>query len=127
MKRKGYVRRIGKIKARVPVQLTQKEWKALRDEIRTQCLEQTEQYEVQLDVVTLYTLNQVFEFGKDRLERFYTEMFKLRQEMKERYGNGEDEGMGDFAMYIKLKEKGIDVEKMYEEQAESQKFKIKIK
>ncbi len=47
--------------------------------------------------------------------------------MKERYGNGEDEGMGDFAMYVKLKEKGVDVQQMYQDQAGSQKFKIKIK
>lgn len=115
------------MRARVPVQLTQKEWKAVRDEIRAQCLEQTEQYEAQLDVVTLYALNQVFGFGKDRLERFYSEMFKLRREMKDYYGSGEDEGMGDFAMFVKLKEKGVDVEKMYREQAESQKFKVKVK
>ena len=118
---------MGKIKARAPLQLTQKEWKALRDEIRTQCLEQTEQYEAQLDVVTLYALSQVFGFGKVRLERFYNEMFKLREEMKNRYGNGEDEGMGDFAMFVRLKEKGVDVQKMYEEQVGSQKFKVKVK
>jgi hypothetical protein len=115
------------MRSRVPIQLTQKEWKALRDEIRTQCLEQTEQYEVQLDVVVLYAINRVFRKGKKELEYFYSEMFKLREEMKEYYGSGDDEGMGDFAMYIKLKEKGIDVQKMYEEQAGSRKFKVKVK
>lgn len=121
------MRQIGKIKARVPLQLTQKEWRAVRSEIRQQCLEQTEQYEAQLDVVTLYAINRVFGHGKSKLEYFYSEMFKLREEMKEYYGNGEDEGMGDFAMYIKLKEKGIDVQKMYEEQAVSRRFKVKVK
>lgn len=115
------------MKAKVPVRLTQEQWRAVRSEIRQQCLEQTEQYEAQLDVVTLYALNQVCGFGKTRLERFYNEMFKLRKEMKERYGSGEDEGMGDFAMFVKLKEKGVDVQKMYTEQAESQKFKVKVK
>ena len=112
---------------RIGPRLTNAEIKAMQREVRQQCLEQTEQYEAQLDVVTLYALNQIFGFGKERLEKFYSEMFKLRLEMKERYGNGEDEGMGDFAMFVKPKEKGVDVQKMYTEQAESQKFKVKVK
>lgn len=111
----------------MPLKFSNAELRAMQAEIRQQCLEQTEQYEAQLDVVTLYALSQVFGFGKVRLERFYNEMFKLREEMKNRYGNGEDEGMGDFAMFVRLKEKGVDVQKMYEEQVGSQKFKVKIR
>ena len=112
---------------RIGPRLTNAEIKAMQREIRQQCLEQTEQYEAQLDVVVLYAINKVFGHGKVKLEHFYSEMFRLREEMKNWYGNGEDEGMGDFAMYVKLKEKGIDVQKMYEEQAGSQKFKVKVK
>lgn len=114
------------MKSRVPVGLTAKDRKALNEEIRRQCIEQTEQYEVQLDVVVLYALHSVFGFGKERLERFYREMFKLRKDMKARYGTSADDTMGDFAMYIKLKEMGVDVQKLYDEQ-NVQKFKVKVR
>ena len=48
----------------MPLKFSNAELKAMQAEIRQQCLEQTEQYEAQLDVVTLYALNQVFGFGK---------------------------------------------------------------
>lgn len=114
------------MKARTPVQLSAKERKVLNEEIRRQCVEQTEQYEVELDVAVLYALHSAFGFGKIRLERFYKEMFRLRNEMKARYGTSADDTMGDFAMYIKLKERGVDVQQLYEEQNE-QKFKVKVK
>lgn len=114
------------MKARASIQLSAKDRKAINEEIRRQCIEQTEQYEAELDVVTLYTLNKVFGFGKKRLDRFYNEMFRLRDEMKEHYKMGDDDSMGDYAMYVKLKEKGIDVKQMYESQADSHRFKVKV-
>jgi len=114
------------MKARAPVQLTAKDRKAINAEIRRQCIEQTAQYEAELDVVVLYALHNIFGFGKERLERFYREMFKLRNEMKQRYGTSEDDTMGDFAMYVKLKEIGVDVQALYDEQNE-QKFKVKVR
>lgn len=114
------------MKARITRNLSKNEIKAIMPEIRQQCVEQTEQYEVELDAVTFYTLNNVFGFGKKRLGRFYSEMFRLRNEMKERYKMGDDESMGDYAMYSKLKEKGIDVKQMYDEQSEGHRFKVKV-
>ena len=114
------------MKARPPVQLTAKDRKAINDEIRRQCIEQTKQYEVELDVVVLYALHSIFGFGKERLERFYREMFKLREDMKARYGTSADDTMGDFAMYVKLKERGVDVQALYEEMNE-RKFKVRVK
>ena len=113
------------MKARIARSLSKAEIKAIMPEIRQQCIEQTERYEVELDVVTLYTLNKIFGFGKKRLDRFYNEMFRLRDEMKERYRLGDD-SMGDYAMYVKLKEKGIDVKQMYDNQTESHRFIVKI-
>ena len=114
------------MKARTPVNLTAKDRKAINEEIRRQCIEQTAQYEAELDVVVLYALHNVFGFGKERLERFYREMFKLREEMKQRYGTSDDDTMGDFAMYVKLKEIGVDVQALYDEQ-NTQKFKVKVR
>ena len=45
--------------------------------------------------------------------------------MKKRYGTSEDDTMGDFAMYIKLKEIGVDVQALYEEMNEK-KFKVRV-
>jgi predicted subunit of tRNA(5-methylaminomethyl-2-thiouridylate) methyltransferase len=114
------------MKARIARSLSKAEIKAMMPEIRQQCIEQTEQYEAELDVVTLYTLSKIFGFGKKRLDRFYNEMFRLRDEMKERYRLGDDDSMGDYAMYVKLKEKGIDVKQMYDSQTESHRFKVKV-
>lgn len=114
------------MKARITRNLSKNEIKAMMPEIRQQCIEQTEQYEAELDVVTLYTLSKIFGFGKKRLDRFYNEMFRLRDEMKERYRLGDDDSMGDYAMYVKLKEKGIDVKQMYDSQTESHRFKVKV-
>lgn len=114
------------MKSRLPVGFNAKDRKALHEEIRRQCIEQTAQYEAELDVVVLYALHNIFGFGKERLERFYREMFKLRNEMKERYGTSEDDTMGDFAMYIKLKEIGVDVQALYDEMNEK-KFKVKVR
>lgn len=115
------------MKVRVAPKLTNSEVKAIHNELRRQCVEQVEQYEAELDVVVLYALNITFGFGKKRLQRFYDSMFDLRREMKERYATGEDENIGDFAMLVKLREKGIDVLKMYSEAQDKHKFKVRIK
>lgn len=113
------------MKARLPFRLSASDRKSLNDEIKQQCLQQTEQYEVELDVADLYAVHKVFGAGKVRLERYYREKFRFREEMKKRYGTSDDDTMGDFAMYIKLKEIGVDVQALYEEMNEK-KFKVRV-
>lgn len=107
--------------------LTAKEKRKLVQEIRTECVEQTRGYEVQLDAVTLFVLHTEFGFGKQRLQRFYDALFAKRREMQEKFQMpGEDD---DYAIWHFLLEDGIDVEQMYREQdqRDREKFKVKIK
>ncbi len=118
--------------ARMPLSSAQK--KALVNEVRRQCVEQTEQYEISIDAVFIYTLLESpplkkMKLGKQRIEQIYGDMFRFRKEMQERYQSSDDAdtGIGDFAIIMKLKERGIDIEQMYHAQADSQRFKVKVK
>ena len=120
------------MKARIPLSSNQKQ--AMIREVRRQCVEQTEQYELSLDAVYIYTLLESaplkrIRLGRKRIQQIYNDMFKLRKEMQERYQSADevDVGIGDFAIIMKLKERGIDIERMYREQADRHKFSVKTK
>ena len=106
--------------------LTANEKRKLVREIRAECINQTRQYEIQLDSVMLFVLRNEFGFGKKRLEKFYNALFEKRCEMQERFQVDEDD---DFAIDYFLKQDGIDVEAMYKalDQEDREKFKVKIK
>ena len=115
------------MKANLPsrADLTANERRKLVREIRAECVNQTRQYEVQLDLVMLYALHThpKTKFGKKRLEEFYEFYFKMRREMQERFQVDEDD---DFAIDYFLKQDGIDVEAMYKalDQEDREKFKV---
>ena len=117
------------MKANLPSRgdLTAKERRKLVQEIRTECVNQTRGYEVQLDAVTLFVLHTEFGFGKQRLQKFYDALFKKRREMQERFQMPDEDD--DYAIFHFLMEDGIDVEQMYKEQdqRDREKFKVKCK
>ena len=108
--------------------LTANEKRKLVREIRTECVNQTRQYEIQLDSVMLYALHTFpkAKYGKKKLEEFYEFYFAMRREMQERFQVDEDD---DFAIDYFLKQDGIDVEAMYKalDQEDREKFKVKVR
>ena len=85
-------------------------------------MELTKQYEINLDSVTLWVLHKEFRFGKKRLQRFYDLMFSMRREMQEFFEDKEDSGVSELCMRSFLKQDGIDVEEMYNNQDNAQRF-----
>jgi hypothetical protein len=53
---------------------------------------------MEIDSVTLWVLHNYFQFGKQRLEKFYDLMFQKRQEMQDEFGETDDSTIGEFAM-----------------------------
>lgn len=106
--------------------ITNKQRKAMMSEIRRQCVENTRKYEIEMDSVTLWVLHRFFGFGKKRLQRFYDAYFKERRAMQDFFEDYDGECMAEYAMREELKKRGVDVEKMYSDQTDSQKFKITI-
>lgn len=116
---------------KIPRKLSKNEIKELMPEIKQQCAQQTEQYEIGLDAVYLYTLSQKGYgknrgYGKKKIEEIYADMFRFREEMKQRYSMGDDEDISEFAMIVKLKEKGIDVKELHDRYAKQYQFKVEL-
>lgn len=107
--------------------LTNKQRKAMISEIRRQCVENTRQYEIEMDSVVLWVLHRCFGFGKKRIQRFYDAYFKERRAMQDFFEDYNGECMAEYAMREELKKIGVDVERMYNSQEDSQKFRITIK
>ena len=105
------------LRARLPTeQLNAKQKNALAKEIRSQCIEQTKQYEMDLDTIPIYILHTRYGFTIEQIEEFYSLLFTEREEMKKYFEPTIGEADSDidvFAMRYLLKEDGIDVEKMY--------------
>ena len=114
------------MKARIPHKFTNSQKKSMESEIRKQCVEQVEQYEYLIDTVILWVLHTHFGFGAKRLNRFYNAMFAERKAMQERYEGTDSDDMAEFAMYYKLKERGINVKEMFESQ-EKHRFVAKVR
>lgn len=106
--------------------ITNKQRKAMLSEIRRQCVENTRQYEKELDSVVLYILHRHFGFGKERLGRFYDLMFKERYEMQRFFMDEDGECITEYAMRQELLKDGIDVDAMYNAQEDPHKFKISV-
>lgn len=82
----------------------------MMDEIHKNILAQERKTTIDIDTMVLWTLHNKYGWGKQRLKRFYGDLFEGHKEMREYYCTEE--------MYperIKLKEKGIDVEAWYDE------------
>ena len=92
--------------------------KAMEQEIRRQCVDVTKQYELDLDTVAIYILHKHFGFGKKRLQKFYSAMFKTRKEIHAYYQGESTDNMAEVAMRHHLLQDGIDVKRMYERETD---------
>lgn len=111
---------------RLPEKMTARQARSLDAEIRRQCVAKTRQYELLMDTCLLYVLHILPQtrFGKKKLKCVYDALFTVRKEMQERYQCSVGDNMGDYAMFCKLKEDGIDVEEMFNEH--EHRFKAKV-
>lgn len=94
-----------------------KEEKRLRDaEIRKQCVEICNKFEVDYDTVMIYILHYYYGFGLKRIKEFHKTLIQERNELKEFYrADDKDPDIHFYAMRQKLKSEGIDVEAIREE------------
>lgn len=105
--------------------------KEMRREIHRQCIAETEKYEIELDTAWAYAIRKVSKeikrpIGKKLMLRIYKAMFEAREEMKEWYQADEDDGIVETAMRFELRRDGIDVEKMYREEKEHSRLRVKF-
>lgn len=93
--------------------MTKEERKAMNAEIRRQCVEICNKFELDYDTMIVYVMHYKYGFGKKRIPELLETIAKEREELKERYCIDEyNDDTHFFAMREKLKEDGIDVEKM---------------
>jgi hypothetical protein len=83
---------------------------AMKKEIRRQIIEQEKAYMRGLDTMILWALHVEFGFGKGRLERAYKAIGREYEEMR-RFFESDD----TFPAEYKLKEIGVDMEKLRDE------------
>lgn len=113
---------------RLPEKMTARQARSLDAEIRRQCVAKTLEYENLYDIAWLYVLHVAprTRLGKKSLEEIYDMVFAIRQEMQEYYQCTVGDGMGDYAMYRKLKDDGIDLDAMFDKHKHERKFKAKV-
>lgn len=100
------------MKARLPL-FTNKERKAMEDEINRQTAKNIQKLSVDLQALVLWQLHEQLGFGKKRLLRFKKAFQPMIQELQNFYETRSDEV--DFVCKYKLKnEVGIDVENLDE-------------
>lgn len=84
--------------------------KAMDEEIKRQILEQQDRIELDTDAAILWALHVSCGFGRAKLIKFYHDFLQVWREMRRQY---EDEDA--YAERYKLKQMGVDVEKLREE------------
>ncbi len=102
--------------------------KAMQKEIRSQCVIQTETYEIELDTAWAYAIRTVSErkkrpIGKKLMLEIYQAMFEAREKMKEWYQADDSDGIVETAMRFELRQVGIDVEEMYRNEKQSRRLR----
>lgn len=94
--------------------LNSNERKALDIEIKKQLAESNRKHAMEIDAIFLCVLQEQMGFGEVRLKRFFDEFAPAVRALTERYEmETEDEKV--WLCTHKLKEKGVDLEKWYEE------------
>ncbi len=77
-------------------------------EIRKNLLEREKSMAIDIDTCVLWTLHVKYGWGKQRLKKFYKELFEEHLRMRQFYDTDEP-----YPERMKLKEKGADVEAWY--------------
>ena len=109
--------------ALIPKKLSVAQQKALDREIRSQCVERVEEYELMQDVANVYSTWKKTKYGPKRMKDIYDDSFRLREEIKEYFTYQDGKGRVHeashedvaHAMMYELKQAGIDVEAWYNE------------
>lgn len=84
--------------------------KAMDEEIKRQIMEQQDRIELDTDAAILWALHISCGFGRARLIKFYHDFLQIWREMRRQY---EDDDA--YAERYKLRQMGVDVEKLREE------------
>jgi hypothetical protein len=108
----------GRTEMRAIRSMNKQERKAMDVEIRKRCVEICEQFELDYDTMAIYILHYYYGFGEKRIREYHKHLIQERAELKKHYGadyGQEDSDIHFFAMREKLKERGIDVEKIRNE------------
>lgn len=98
------------MKARVPVPLSHEQKKEIRSELKKQVIEFEDKYSKEVDAITLWTLHIFAGWGKDKLHKFWDEVFDEHQRLKERY-----ELDDEWIYQEKLRRMGVDIDEWYKE------------
>lgn len=95
------------MKAIVKPRLTNAQFKALKDEIREQCVSETRKYEVLIDAVIFNAFAKKIGYDRELLKEVYDEVACQRARAKAEY---QREGLQtDFASFFELQAHGIDL------------------
>ena len=101
--------RIKKYKGKIyGADLTSSEKKAIDIEISKQLSEILRKNDIEISAMVLWVLHEQFNFGPERLKRFYDNFDPLLKELADRYDMGEEDHY--WLCLHKLKEYGVDVE-----------------
>ena len=95
------------MKSRIRYDMTAKEEKAMKTEIKRQFQEFDRKHTLELDALILWNLHEQLGFGKKRLRRFYEKFNETLEEMGERYDF--DDADKIWLCQFRLKEMGIDI------------------
>lgn len=95
------------MKARIPIQLTKKQQKAMDKEIRRQCAELHREYESDVDAMILWAIHIHFKSGKRQLRNFWRTLRREHDRLVEYYQMEDDDKA--FLCDYKLREMGVDV------------------
>ena len=102
------------MKAHIPLKLTNKERKALEEEINKQTATNVMKLSRNIQALVLWVVHEHLRFGKKRLLRFQKAFMPMIQELQEFYMS-EDASDTEFVCMYKLKhEVGVDVEELDE-------------
>lgn len=82
----------------------------MMSEIRKNLLEREKSMTLDIDTCVLWTLHNKYGWGKQRLKKFYMDLFEEHLSMRNHYDIDDT-----YPERMKLKEKGIDVEAWYNE------------
>ncbi len=97
--------------------LTKAEREILDRQIKEEMLKMNAEYEHLFDVILADALHEVEGYGKIRFKRLYNKLIDRRLELRRRYSDDahSDDKIDIFAMDLKLKEKGINVQEILDE------------
>lgn len=100
---------------RIPVNMTSKQRKAMKQEIRSQIAENGTEYEADYEAMMLWVLHKHYGFGKKRLLEFREKFIEEAKLLKAHYELDDV----TYPAKVRLKELGVDIEALLKEEADN--------